>query len=739
MLVPSCVYVCQHPYFDAPKRERDCFTVKHYAGDVTYLCTGFREKNKDALHPDLSGVMQQSSLALVAALFPAAEIAAAAAGPAPGGGGKKKGKSTDRMTVASQFMTQLASLMRTINDTGVHYVRCIKPNTLNQPKIFQLSHSALQLRCAGVLEAVRISRMAYPNRLPHAGFVRRYSLLATPAWNSAHPSAVLAARKATPGDAEVLAFCKSLLVDVVDDAARYQLGKTKVFFRAFLLEALEQRRSASLSVSAIVVQKHLRSLMCQQRFRRMLLAAIMVQKVQRFLAARRTYHKQRASSIRLQAGWRGASTRKRTKQLRAAVRLEAAARARAARAKVVEIRRHARSTTIQKHARRRSKQQAFRKMHDAALRLQSFVRMVHQRRAYRRELNEKKEEAKLSTQLAKLQARLQAEMEARQQAESEQEKLKADIASGKVAPPAAAAPGAAAPVAGASGASASACAEASSAAQSDPAALGSRLGLAAGKFFSGFVNSASSASSLDETAQMLQAVTKDREKLSKRLEAETEKRKALEAERRELESKLAAAGVVGGVNTRKTKDVHASLARKTEELRELKQMFQAQASEISQLQGAITAKDKRMIEMEKKLSQFDDTFYSLEARNVRDRTKMEEMGKAKNKAEEERSIYRLMLEQCHEVRARLTPTPANMPTALSRRDQRRAPCAHPRAPPAEMRVPCLCHGLSACAQGEARIAQGRAGEARRERQPQPGEEGAHRRAREGAARQGPDG
>ena len=32
-------------------------------------------------------------------------------------------KSVDKMTVGSQFMTQLASLMRTINATDVHYIR----------------------------------------------------------------------------------------------------------------------------------------------------------------------------------------------------------------------------------------------------------------------------------------------------------------------------------------------------------------------------------------------------------------------------------------------------------------------------------------------------------------------------------------------------------------------------------------------------------------------------------------
>jgi len=47
-------------------------------------------------------------------------------------------------------------------------------------------------------------------------------------------------------------------------------------------------------------------------------------------------------------------------------------------------------------------------------------------------------------------------------------------------------------------------------------------------------------------------------------------------------------------------------------------------------------------------SQYDDTLYLLEERNVRGRTRMEEMGKAKAKAEAERSVCRFMLEQVHE-------------------------------------------------------------------------------------------
>ena len=46
------------------------FSVRHYAGEVCYQCAGFREKNKDTLHPDLSAVMQESQTALVRELFP---------------------------------------------------------------------------------------------------------------------------------------------------------------------------------------------------------------------------------------------------------------------------------------------------------------------------------------------------------------------------------------------------------------------------------------------------------------------------------------------------------------------------------------------------------------------------------------------------------------------------------------------------------------------------------------------
>eukprot|EP00964_Phaeocystis_antarctica_P070762 scaffold43101_cov51-Phaeocystis_antarctica.AAC.2 len=89
-------------------------------------------------------------------------------------------------------------------------------------------HTAHQLRCAGVLEAIRVSRMAYPNRMPHASFVKRYALLAAGKWLEDNASGIGECRTAPPGDAGACATCTSLLASVVDDAKRFQLGKTKV-------------------------------------------------------------------------------------------------------------------------------------------------------------------------------------------------------------------------------------------------------------------------------------------------------------------------------------------------------------------------------------------------------------------------------------------------------------------------------------------------------------------------------
>lgn len=83
-----------------------------------------------------------------------------------------------KTTVGKQFTEQLRKLTVRIDTTHPHYIRCIKPNAELVPNNFNAFMISEQLRYAGVLEAVRVSRVGYPQRYAHELFVHRYGLLA---------------------------------------------------------------------------------------------------------------------------------------------------------------------------------------------------------------------------------------------------------------------------------------------------------------------------------------------------------------------------------------------------------------------------------------------------------------------------------------------------------------------------------------------------------------------------------
>ena len=79
--------------------------------------------------------------------------------------------------MGAQFSTQLAQLRSRIDTTVPHYIRCLKPNDELVPNSFDPKMIVDQLRCGGVLEAVRVSRAGYPTRYPHDVFKARYYIL----------------------------------------------------------------------------------------------------------------------------------------------------------------------------------------------------------------------------------------------------------------------------------------------------------------------------------------------------------------------------------------------------------------------------------------------------------------------------------------------------------------------------------------------------------------------------------
>ncbi len=70
-------------------------------------------------------------------------------------------------TISSQFRAQLNDLIGLLNASQPFYIRCIKPNNNKKANDLDSSEVLRQLRCAGLLEAIRIRKAGYAIRRGH--------------------------------------------------------------------------------------------------------------------------------------------------------------------------------------------------------------------------------------------------------------------------------------------------------------------------------------------------------------------------------------------------------------------------------------------------------------------------------------------------------------------------------------------------------------------------------------------
>ncbi|KAA3455721.1 myosin-8-like isoform X2 [Gossypium australe] len=254
-----------HKRFVKPKLSRTDFTICHYAGDVTYQTELFLEKNKDLVVPEHQALLNASKCSFVSSLFP----------PLP----EETSKSSKFSSIATGFKQQLQSLLETLNATEPHYVRCIKPNNALKPGIFENNNILQQLRCGGVMEAIRISTAGFPSRKMFREFINRFSILAPEVLNGSYND---------------VAASKRILEK--SNLSGYQVGKTKVFLRAGQMAELDARRGAILGVSAIVIQRKVRAYLSRRHFNLLRLSSIKLQAFCRGQAVRHQYARMRRAA-----------------------------------------------------------------------------------------------------------------------------------------------------------------------------------------------------------------------------------------------------------------------------------------------------------------------------------------------------------------------------------------------------------------------------------------------------------
>jgi len=410
-----------NPCFIREKHFPECqFGVNHYAGQVVYDATAFVTKNTDMPSKDLTECALKSSNSIIANELTKHSMMNAETSRTETTKAKKKKRAPVKNaskskpglskqanstlvsdTVWTKFKNQLTTLMDNLKLTRTRYIRCIKPNKLKQPLIMQHNPTVEQLRCAGVVAAVTISRSAFPNRLEHEIVLDRFR----PVWSHGEQQkANEAAAKTTPDErgkilAEALLSGALRPLESKNDDGKlirgFVMGRTRAYFRSGALEFLENERLKRLGTWAAMLQKTVRGFVARSEYSKLRRMAIVEQSYVRMRIARQHYQRLRAASIVAQCAYRSVL----------ASRL------------LSKLSRDDKATRIQTLWRKVSASSSFKKHINAVVQMQRIARGSIQRPKFRVALHERREEAKLENQVVALQRKLEEAERKRVEAE----------------------------------------------------------------------------------------------------------------------------------------------------------------------------------------------------------------------------------------------------------------------------------------------------------------------------------
>uniref|UniRef100_A0A8C1I630 Unconventional myosin-Id n=1 Tax=Cyprinus carpio TaxID=7962 RepID=A0A8C1I630_CYPCA len=209
--------------------DRD-FRIRHYAGDVVYSVVGFIDKNKDTLFQDFKRLLYNSSNPVLKAMWPEGKLSITEVTKRP-------------LTAATLFKNSMISLVENLASKEPYYVRCIKPNDVKSPLLFEHERCKHQVEYLGLLENVRVRR---------AGF-------------------------------HLLCYIMLVMKQGCGFEHDVAYGKTKVFIRTpRTIFSLEEQRAEMVKRIVLFLQKVWRGTLARMRYRRMRAALIIIRAYRRY-------------------------------------------------------------------------------------------------------------------------------------------------------------------------------------------------------------------------------------------------------------------------------------------------------------------------------------------------------------------------------------------------------------------------------------------------------------------------
>jgi len=245
------------------KTNRKEFGIHHYAGKVMYDSDGFVTSNQDTMPTDLAECAAKCSNEIISKHLnndkcnnlEAAPSSAKKAAP------KRAKSNLVAPTVWTKYKGQLLKLMTMLKQTNSRYIRCIKPNTLKVPSVMQHVSAIEQLRCAGVVAAVTLSRSAFPNRMDNKVVRFKFSNMWDRTKFPSTSTSDMEEEAKLSKDCDALLSCALQPMETTEKGKTVKMfvtGKTRSYFRMGALEYLEANRTKEMGTQALSLQRYIR-------------------------------------------------------------------------------------------------------------------------------------------------------------------------------------------------------------------------------------------------------------------------------------------------------------------------------------------------------------------------------------------------------------------------------------------------------------------------------------------------
>ncbi|KAL4487054.1 hypothetical protein ABPG72_001506 [Tetrahymena utriculariae] len=143
-----------------PRMDNGTFLINHTQNPVNYKIEGFIAKNIDEVSQTLKDVISKSSNKYIPSIF----------------GNDEQIQQNRGRFLGEKFSNQMTELMKELNSSDVHFVRCVKTNEVKKSDYFLEGYVLQQIQYLGVINSIEVRKNTYPQRRDYQAFFKEYKV-----------------------------------------------------------------------------------------------------------------------------------------------------------------------------------------------------------------------------------------------------------------------------------------------------------------------------------------------------------------------------------------------------------------------------------------------------------------------------------------------------------------------------------------------------------------------------------